>query len=71
MQLPGGKPGGQDGQVGHEVRVRVYCAEPGLAQETLADTVAVPLSCAITAPEAPQKPTRLFEAFLRSTSAKL
>ena len=71
MQLPGGRPGGQKGHVGQEVRVSVYCAAVGFEHVTLADTVASPVSCAMTAPEVPQKPTRLFEESLRSTSAKL
>ncbi len=71
MQLDGGTPGGQNGHVGHEVRVRVYCAALGFEQETLADTVARPVSCAITAPDVPQAPTKLLDEFRRSTSAKL
>jgi hypothetical protein len=71
MQLPGGPPDGQGGHVGQEIKVSVNCAALGLEHVTLADTVASPVSWAMTAPEAPQKATRLFEEFLRSTSAKL
>ena len=43
--------------LGHEISVSVYLAAAGLEQFTLADTVATPLSCAITAPAVPQEPT--------------